>query len=262
MADRQRGQFIENFRKTHVAIQVWGIPELIYLVIEDNSTTVVRFKSCVEDAKKLLNFLGLIVGRLADSSLVNSVTDVDRQEIERLLYNFEILFKQECAELGTFSVSKKGVLSTSALIEHAEEVFTDDEVGQIIASTPQAIYDIKRSGRCIAFELPTAAGFHAFRALESVVLDYLNGLGKKPAKPYERNLGKYIDLLKENGAEEKTCTSLRLLKDNYRNPLFHPTDNLEVGEDIGVFNLVAVSISAILKEMEKRKLPLNRSGVN
>ncbi|MFZ0826675.1 MAG: hypothetical protein WAO02_04555 [Verrucomicrobiia bacterium] len=213
-------------------------------IIEDKNTTVVRFKSCVADAKKILDFLDSLIVRLDKAGIPHMLTESDQQQIERLLYNFEIIFKQECEELETFVVAEKGILSTSVLISRAECSFSTDELKNL---SVQAIDDIRKSGRCIAFELTTAAGFHAFRGLESVILDYLGKLNIP--EPSNRNMGEYIRLLEGKGVDKKIISTLRMLKDNYRNPLFHPSENLDTGEDIDVFNLSKSAISAILKDM-------------
>jgi hypothetical protein len=216
---------------------------------EDNEDAVpIRFKSCVPAAQKLLTVTyGLLVNKTGHAGGKPAITAQEMAEIKEYLYQFEILFKQECAEIETFAVSEKGILSTSILISRAENAFSLDELKRL---PQQAVDDIRRSGRCIAFELPTSSGFHAFRALESVILDYLTRLNEP--QPQNRNLGEYIRVLEQKGSDKKIISTLRQLKDNYRNPLFHPSENLDAGEDIDVFNLSKSAISAILKDMDKK----------
>jgi hypothetical protein len=161
---------------------------------------------------------------------------------------FELVFSEEMPTLETFFVSPKAAYSISTLLNHAELVFSKTEIPRL---PKQAVEDIRCAGRCIAFELPTAAGFHAFRALESVVIDYLE---KLKSRPKGRNLGVCIEALEQNGADTKATAILRQLKDLYRNPLAHPTDNLTTGEDIGVFQLAHTAMSALLRDREKRGL--------
>ena len=229
------------------------------ILIDNDGNSAVRFKSCIPAAEKLLTVTyGLVVNRSGRPGVAASITQHDVEEIKELLYQFEILFKQECADLETFAVSEKGILSTSILISRAECAFTSEEMADL---PKQAIDDIRRAGRCIAFELPTSSGFHAFRALEVVVLDYLNRLHIPP--PSNRNMGEYIKLLDQNKVDNKIVSTLRQLKDHYRNPLFHPSENLDAGEDIDVFNLSKSAISAILKDASiKAPRPLTVGRTN
>lgn len=253
----QMGAVLNDLRRIEVGkptplsfVRFGNAERFLGLVIGNEPSTVVPFQTCVPAAKQLQEIIRTIQNRV----VLLPGSEINQPELDlalRCLADFETLYQRECADLATFFVSQKRLFATTDLIEHAEKAFPKNELMRI---PQQAIDDIRRAGRCIAFELPTAAGFHAFRALETVVLDYLDRLGKKPTNPYDRNLGKYIGFLKENGADEKICTSLTLLKDSYRNPLFHPTDNLEVGEDIGVFNLSTTAISTLIKDMEKRGL--------
>lgn len=249
------GEVINDLRritagKPTPSLFVWlgNAERFLGYVIENKTSTIIPFQECVPAAESLLATIKTIQNRIIVQELGSEIIQPELDLAFRFLAEFEIIFKRECADLATFFVSQKAAFSTSILIERAEKVFLDAELKRI---PQQAVDDIRRSGRCIAFELPTAAGFHAFRALESVVLDYLD---KLHVQHPNRNLGAYIQLLADNGADTKVVSSLRLLKDLHRNPLFHPTDNLEIGEDIGVFNLVTTTISALVKDMGNRKL--------
>ena len=65
--------------------------------------------------------------------------------------------------------------------------------------------DVRSAGKCIAFELGTAAGFHLLRALETVVLVYRKHVmpGNPDPNPNNRNLGQYIKDMEENGVGER-----------------------------------------------------------
>jgi hypothetical protein len=54
-------------------------------------------------------------------------------------------------------------------------------------------------------------------------------------KPSERNLGRYINALKEAGVDERIVGMLTHLKDFYRNPLAHPELFLTPQEALGLF---------------------------
>jgi len=231
-----------------------GAKNWLEVVCGTNEGEIVQLQLCKPAAQSLLDAVKIVLNRIFTTGLAGEVTDDESRNININLTRFETVLVEELGSLATYYVSQKSIYSTPFLIGKAENAFSEPVRSRL---SEQCIRDIKEAGKCIAFELPTAAGFHAFRSLESVVLDYLDRLGKKPPKPYDRNLGKYINFLEENKADEKALSVLRQLKDLHRNPLFHPTDNLEIGEDIGVFNLVTTAIAALVKDMEKRNLFLS-----
>ena len=82
----------------------------------------------------------------------------------------ESVLRSELLVLRAYSVSDKGILSILKLVNAAEEMFSkgvQDRLSEI------AKRDVQSAGRCLAFTLPTACGFHIIRALEGVVVDSL-----------------------------------------------------------------------------------------
>ena len=76
--------------------------------------------------------------------------------------SFETVLNAELAKLDCFVPSKLAIYDMSAIIGEAESVFSSD-VREILS--PQALKDFSQAGRCLAFELPTAAAFHLLRAV-------------------------------------------------------------------------------------------------
>jgi len=112
--------------------------------------------------------------------------------------------------------------------------------------------DIQQAGKCLAFEMCTATGFHALRALESVMCEYLR---LRDITPTKRDMGEYVRLLVGDGADQGVIAIIDQLRKLYRNPLMHPEDNLETTDEaIGVFQLSTTAIGGLIRDMEKRKL--------
>jgi hypothetical protein len=162
---------------------------------------------------------------------------------------FETVLAAECRVLDTYFVSKKGVYSTADLVDHAHHHFPDTIQGELPDQTKS---DFDQAGKCMAFDLPTAAAFHLLRGAESVLRKYYEQLvpGEKKAVPKMRNWGVYIKLLHEHGAESKVTSLLTHLKDSYRNPVLHPEENY-TEERIQV--LFGVCVSAIVMMIEEMK---------
>jgi hypothetical protein len=69
-----------------------------------------------------------------------------------------------------------------------------------------------------------------------------------------QNWGEYIKLLKDNGASRGAVDNLQNLKDNFRNPLMHPNDSLQLTESINLFCLSQGMIETLVADMKARGL--------
>lgn len=155
---------------------------------------------------------------------------------------FETVLAAECQVLDTYFVSKRGAYSTADLVEHAHHQIPLPLRGLL---PQQTIDDLDQAGKCIAFDLPTAAAFHLLRGTEAVLRKYYDRIvpGAKKATPKMPNWGVYIKLLKEHGAEVKITSLLDHLRDAYRNPVLHPEENYA---DQSAQVLFGVCVSAIV----------------
>jgi hypothetical protein len=61
-------------------------------------------------------------------------------------------------------------------------------------------------------------------------------------------------VLKTSGASKQITDLLQIVKDNYRNPLMHPEDTLDVDEAISLFGLGQSVIEALYRDMLNRAL--------
>lgn len=137
---------------------------------------------------------------------------------------FETILAVEVRELSTYFVPPRGIYSTAALIDFADKSFPAEIFGHV---PEKAKDDWRAAGRCLAFNLLSATGFHVARAVEATLEVYyqlftgesgtLNGW-------YD-----YIKALSEVMAKEaspspspKTIAELVQMKDDYRNPVMHP----------------------------------------
>lgn len=160
---------------------------------------------------------------------------------------FETVLAAECQVMDTYFVSKKGAYSTADLIDHAHYQIPEPARNSLPEQTRN---DFDQAGKCLAFDLATAAAFHLLRGTEAVLRQYyeLSVSGSKKAPAKMRNWGVYIKLLKDHGAEEKVTSLLTHLKDAYRNPVLHPEENYT---DDRVQVLLGVCVSAIVMMIEE-----------
>jgi len=144
--------------------------------------------------------------------------------LKKPLEEFETVFAEEMRENATYFVPRRGIFFTPALVDSADDTFPKEIIGHIPQKSRD---DWKAAGRCLAFSLLTASGFHVARSVEGILEAY-----------YQRFTGKtgtlngwqdYIDALekvrKSNATpapQAKTLAELKQMKEDYRNPLAHP----------------------------------------
>lgn len=167
----------------------------------------------------------------------------DRFELVDAVRKFEELFKAELAIADAYFVIPKGGYNTIKLVTDATALFPPD----LSKKAPEAVPDIIEAGRCLAFELGTSAGFHMFRAAESVLRQYWDHVSGKKARPKQRNIGVYLAAMEKHGCgDPKIIGVLRQIKDLHRNALIHPEETLTVEDAINLMGIVRSAIAAML----------------
>ena len=168
---------------------------------------------------------------------------------------FETVFSAELSNMATYFVSEKGAYNTKKLIESADEMFPQ-EIRDALQTNDKAVRDIREAGKCLVFDLGTAAGFHITRAVESVVLQYLGELCPEKLKeiqPSDRNLGKYLALAKEAGGDKKVCASIDQFRSIHRNRLIHPEEYISVDEAMIMLGIAQSAVSGVILDIKKRQ---------
>jgi len=191
------------------------------------------------------------------SNLLNQYTTVDQvnaghtfdqgqiSSLEYYLNQFKTILWAELETLNAHFVTQKRGYDSAALISYAEAIFPPD----LAVKAPDAIPDIREAGKCIAFELPTAAGFHLHRANEAVLHRYYDHVSGGLARPKNRNIGGYLTALTQSGfGDQRLLATLRDLNELHRNPLIHPDQSLETIDDaIALMNAVHNAVVFMLK---------------
>jgi hypothetical protein len=154
------------------------------------------------------------------------------------------------AELETLNahfVTQKRGYDSMALIGYAEVIFPAD----LPSKVPDAVPDIREAGKCIAFELPTAAGFHLHRANEAIMHRYYDVVSGDKPRPKNRNIGGYLAAMTEGKfGDQRLLTALKDLNDLHRNPLIHPDQSLESIDDaIALMNAIHTAAVFMLKSI-------------
>ena len=162
--------------------------------------------------------------------------------------DLETVLANELPGLATYSVSPKGIFSTDDLITNAE-LQIPEAYRSVLNDKAKA--DIQQAGKCLAFELPTASAFHMWRSVESVMDSYHEALTRKSFLDagVTRNWGAYIKALETARAEKKITVFLDHIREEYRNPISHPNEMLELDEAFALFGPAISAIGQMLKEI-------------
>lgn len=172
---------------------------------------------------------------------------------------FETILLSELQSISSYIVTRKGGFDIATMV-NAGRVFFSKE---LIAKVPDALSDLDQAMRCIAFEVPTAAGFHLHRANESVLRVYWDHVTGGNERPKEGNMGVYLTQLNAlNKGKKSVREHLKSIKDFHRNPLMHPEQSLDsIDEAIDLMAAIRCSIGYMLKEIPMPPPPQTASDI-
>jgi len=174
--------------------------------------------------------------------------------VHSMLSQFETILAAELQKHLTYLVSQIGGYSMPLLVSKAEVNLPEDAL-EIIPEGARK--DFREAGRCLAFEVPTAAGFHAMRATERVLRQYYELVMEKPSG--RTDWATCTQELTKAGANTKVIQVLDQIRALHRNPLMHPEDFLTMKEAIGLFDIAKSAIGAVAEELvlltAKPKIP-------
>lgn len=182
---------------------------------------------------------------------------IDAQTVKQIgdrLNAFETVLSMEAQNLDVYAVSQKAGYDTDTLIQRGEEIIPKS----VRDYMPQYARDeMHEAGRCLAFELPTAAGFHMMRATESVLHSFWDVIsGGKPRPTLNKGqgapMGVYIAQVETEGADKKVTNMLRQIKDHHRNPLMHPDAVLTMTDATVLLGLTSSAVMVMVEEMKKK----------
>jgi hypothetical protein len=224
--------------------QQWVFP--LYVALEAVETILNRSIFQIRTSKLAgQKLFGAINGLLGDTSRTEPISTHESYLITSSLTEFEHVLAAELTQMNLWLVVKKRGYDTTDLIEQGWVLFPQD----LLQKVPEALTDVASATRCIAFNLPTAAGFHLHRVNESVLHRYYDAVMEGIPRPEGRNMGDYLAKMRENGkGDEKTLSTLKDLKDLHRNPIIHPEDSLEnIDEAIALLGSIQAAVVLMLR---------------
>jgi hypothetical protein len=170
---------------------------------------------------------------------------------------FETVLAAELYNLPTYVVTKKGIYTIDGLLDNTEDMFPEPVRTKLNADV---IVEIRQSGMCLAFDIPTACGFHILRATELVLHEYYVNCCKPGKLDKLPNWGAYITELKKSTDSDvkETIAILQQIKDNDRNLIMHPERVLSYDD---AFRLFEIAKGAIIAMSSKLPMPKTRRAI-
>jgi hypothetical protein len=242
--------------RSTVLLDIYVARNAVHMLYESSVYTG-HLRSSYGDAQTLLAALDIYV----------QVTGPDRElahfelfPIKDAYRRFKIALNAEMGVLNSFCVgAQKGGLDAHSLTKTGEKLFPID----LIAKVPEALFDVREAAKCLAYETPTAAGYHVFRATESVLRRYYAHMTHGAAPPKVRSIKVYTKALRSCGVgTEKVLTSLEQMAELHRNPLIHPEVILSQEEAYGTFGIARSVIGFMLSELPRLDATTSNSVIS
>jgi hypothetical protein len=205
----------------------------------------VPLKYCIEEADNLLKQIHKLHEDVLNKS---ELAQFNVPSVANAARSFETTLLAELRDLDVYFVSPVGIFSTSALLTKAEEMF-----GENRRFLPEiTVQQIKEAGKCLAFSLGSAAAFHLFAALESVLREYYDKLSGNAPRPKNPSMGAYLDELSElQSVDKKLLAALWQVKDLHRNPSIHFETLLTTGQALTLVGMIHSAIATTLDVVSK-----------
>jgi hypothetical protein len=226
-----------------------AITPLLAMLLDEKQMPL-SLKASRASLEKLDRLVKYLCG-IEDSDARDKALKLQESNIWLAAYELEKVLDAELAVQPTFHVWPKRAYDTDKLVSEGEAVFSPIVRDNL---TSQEKYDVQQAGRCLAFEVPTAAAFHIFRAAESVLRRYYGEITGSTPKPKMRNWGAYIKILqKSDKADPKILFALGEVKDMCRNPIMHPETNMDIEEALSLLGLADTLIGGMVAALPKRE---------
>jgi len=179
------------------------------------------------------------------------LTQEQASELEEIVIDLRRTFSAEAKGIFAYIVTDKRI-DVDKLLDDVPSLFSP-RTFQLMPDIAQ--YDFMQAGKCIAYELPTAAAFHALRGTESTLRLYycnyikqrrLTALLWRPMVGHLRKCKKPIPKI--------LLDNLDNIAVNFRNPTAHPEYKYDINEAQDLFNLCVDVNNRMIGELIKHKL--------
>jgi hypothetical protein len=198
---------------------------------------------------ELLGAINLVLNETDPQDQQKKLDDT-RWHIWLAANRLETILLGEFAIQPTYHVWPKRAYNVETLVAKGEQIFSEEVRKEL---QKEELYDAREAGRCLAFEIPTAAAFHIFRFAESLLRRYYEVVVGTLPKLKARNWGVYIKNLRACGADEKILLLLEQIKDTHRNPVIHPDEKMSLEQALSLIGIIDSAMTPMVADMKRRR---------
>jgi hypothetical protein len=227
------------------------------------SDKILPFQQTKESAIQLIGVVDEIWKSRSDTgTLAVPFRPDELLRLESAITDLTVSLRREVDGMPIFFVTPRRAYDVKALLNDAAQVLNQSHVGLL---APGTLDDVREAGICIAFAVPTAAGFHSVRAVEAVARGYHEIVVGGPRPGAETPLGPLINglrtkrdvLLSAGRIDKQDLLSLVIdfltrINNIYRKPLTHPEMTLDPEGAMTVFDSVKCSIDLVLEDAPRK----------
>jgi len=239
------GTAIRYLRHAEVGYRIHGDAKIIYNIerlMENLAAANLRVSQQAVTTSGLRGLLDELKEKADSATLSN-------EDAKRLNDNIEEVYRvitAEAMQSYVYLVTDKR-LTVDKILDSVESLFHPDCFSKL---SDIAQYDFRQAGRCIAFELPTAAAFHLLRGTEAVLRDYYEEIVQR-SRIKSRLWGPLIDHLRlKRGHDIALLANLDNIRLSYRNPTQHPEKIYDIHEVQDLFGLCVDVVNRMAKRFE------------
>lgn len=237
-------------------VALMGVPDKLKTFAADDN----GFRTCKHSAEQLADCIENWLAENVQGSfrefdpekLENEFSSWQYAEISRKIDAFKSVFEAECRDVDVYSVSQIGIYRTSALVSEADKLIPEQFHKLLPGGTED---EFRNAGKCLAFDLPTACGFHALRGLELVMDAYITSFGvdTKSLRSWSDYIKSAQSLIERGEGERKPSARVTAMLDRMRqldrNPLMHPRETVDTVSADQLFRLCAATVVEMVKDM-------------
>lgn len=257
----KKGTELESSKGINVYVSVWSLTaKLKAFVADDNG-----FSACKHVANSLADAIQNWIAKnvMEDANPVAFDTAKFEKDYYKWQYGeiatkidaFRSVFEAECRDVDVYSVGQVSIYKTSALVSAGAGLLPTEMHSKVGI---EVLEEFNNAGRCLAFSLPTACGFHALRGLELVMDSYLRSFGvTKKMNSWNDYIVEAKKLVEATGKgrkpSAKVTTMLDRMRELDRNPLMHPRNTLDDMSANTLFQLAGITVVEMVKDMAQQE---------
>jgi hypothetical protein len=188
------------------------------------------------------------------------VSEKDEKRLREIMRNLRNTLRAEARTLQAYLLTEKRLEVGKLLVQ--PQSFLGEGTFRKLPEIAQ--FDIREAGKCIAFEVPTAAAFHLLRATEDALRAYYRVFfkhGPNDKDTWGMLVQKLQNKKRKPRADNTLLNHLDHIRKNFRNPTDHPEMIYDIDGSQDLFSVVADVLNRMAKELPEVKSGTQGGGL-